>query len=141
MKEKHLGIKKLHLDRKVNSIFAKTSLNFIERNWDISPLGDSYHETENVSNKIISNGKRNLRDIHISNINSLVFGHLNIISFRTKIDFFWEQIKGSIDHFMISESKLDASFPHDQFLIDGFHTPFRFDCNKNGGGPPLRYSS
>ena len=35
---------------------------------------------------------------------------------------------------MISESKLDDSFPHDQFLIDGFHTPFRFDRNKNGGG-------
>ena len=35
---------------------------------------------------------------------------------------------------MISESKLDDSFPHGQFLIDGFHTPFRFDRNKNGGG-------
>ena len=32
---------------------------------------------------------------------------------------------------MISESKLDDSFPHGQFLIDGFHTPFRFDRNKN----------
>ena len=35
---------------------------------------------------------------------------------------------------MISESKLDESFPQGQFLIDGFHTPFRFDRNKNGGG-------
>ena len=35
---------------------------------------------------------------------------------------------------MISESKLDDSFPCSQFLIDGFHTPFRFDRNKNGGG-------
>ena len=61
------------------------------------------------------------------------FGHLN--SLRTKlVDFLCEQIKGSIDVFMISESKLDDSFPDGQFLIDGFHMPFRFDHNKNGGG-------
>ena len=35
---------------------------------------------------------------------------------------------------MISESKLDDSFLHDHFLIGEFHTPFRFDHNKNGGG-------
>ena len=35
---------------------------------------------------------------------------------------------------MIYESKLDDRFPHGQFLIEGFHTPFQFDRNKNGGG-------
>ena len=35
---------------------------------------------------------------------------------------------------MIFESKLDDSFPHGQFLIEGFQAPFRFDRNKNGGG-------
>ena len=35
---------------------------------------------------------------------------------------------------MISKSKLDDSFPHGQFLIEGFQTPFRFYRNKNGGG-------
>ena len=64
----------------------------------------------------------------------MVFGHLNINSLRTKFDFLCEQIEGSVDVFMISESKLDGRFPHGQFLIDGFHTPFRFDRNKNGGG-------
>ena len=32
LKEEHLGIKKLHLNRKVNYIFAKNLLNFIEGN-------------------------------------------------------------------------------------------------------------
>ena len=64
----------------------------------------------------------------------MVFGHLNINSLRTKFDFLCEQIKGPMDDFMISESKLNDSFPHGQLLIDGFHTPFRFDRNKNGGG-------
>ena len=35
---------------------------------------------------------------------------------------------------MISESKLDDSFPEGQFLIEGFGKPFRLDRNKNGGG-------
>ena len=34
---------------------------------------------------------------------------------------------------MISESKLDDSFLHGQFLIEGFLAPFRFDSNKNRG--------
>ena len=53
---------------------------------------------------------------------------------RNKFDFLCKQIKESIDIFMISESELDESFPEGQFLIDGFHTPFRFDRNKSGGG-------
>ena len=39
-----------------------------------------------------------------------------------------------IDILMITETKLDDSFPVSQFEIDGFSTPFRQDRNKNGGG-------
>ena len=46
MKEEHLGVKKLHLNRIGNSIFAKSLLNFIEGNRDIRPLLDSYYESE-----------------------------------------------------------------------------------------------
>ena len=35
---------------------------------------------------------------------------------------------------MISETKLDDSFPTDQFLIKGFSAPNRFDRNSKGGG-------
>ena len=66
-------------------------------------------------------------------MNRLVFRHLTINSLRTKFNFICEQIKGSINVFMTSKSKLDGSFSHGQFLIDSFHTPFRFDRNKNGG--------
>ena len=102
IKEEHLGIQKLYLNRKGNSIFAKNLLNFIEGNWDISPLGDSYYESECAS--IITNAKRVLRYIRTSNIDRLFFGHLNINSLRTKFDLLCEQIEGSIDVFMISES-------------------------------------
>ena len=35
---------------------------------------------------------------------------------------------------MISESKLDDSFPDSQFLIEAFSKPFRLDRNRSGGG-------
>ena len=35
---------------------------------------------------------------------------------------------------MVSEAKLADSFSEGQFLIEGFHSPFRFGHNKNGGG-------
>ena len=35
---------------------------------------------------------------------------------------------------MISETKVDDSFPYGQFFLDGSGTPFRLNRNQNGGG-------
>ena len=35
---------------------------------------------------------------------------------------------------MVSETKLDESFPPGQFLLDGYSVPFRFDRDGNGSG-------
>ena len=35
---------------------------------------------------------------------------------------------------MITESKLDDTFPADQFQVEGFLRPIRLDRNRNGGG-------
>ena len=35
---------------------------------------------------------------------------------------------------MISETKIDGSFPKGQFQIKGFSDPFRVDRNTHGGG-------
>ena len=40
----------------------------------------------------------------------------------------------NIDILMVSETKLDNSFPVSQFLIDGYTPPFRLDLDKNGRG-------
>ena len=60
--------------------------------------------------------------------------HLNINSLRNKFDSLVDQIKGNIDILVISETKLDESFPVGQFKIPGFATPFRRDRNELGGG-------
>ena len=77
---------------------------------------------------------QSLKNVAISNINKLILGHLNINFIRNKFDLSSKGIKGLIDVFMVYETKLDDSLPEGQFLIESFHSPFRFDCNKNGGG-------
>ena len=43
-------------------------------------------------------------------------------------------IKNNVDILMISQTKLDESFPDGQFTVKGCSKPFRLDRNKNGGG-------
>ena len=108
IKESHLGIKKLHLNRKGNSLFAKNVLSFIDSNWIFDYDGDSFSEEYCVSNDPTvsqSDVKQAFKDIRISNMNKLIFGHRNINSLRNKFDLFSEQVKGSIDNLMVSETK------------------------------------
>ena len=42
--------------------------------------------------------------------------------------------ESNIDVLLVSETKIDDSFPNENFLIDGFSTPYRLDRNSNGGG-------
>ena len=39
-----------------------------------------------------------------------------------------------VDILMLSETKLDSTFPSIQFLINGFSVPHRLDRNSKGGG-------
>ena len=41
---------------------------------------------------------------------------------------------------MISETKVDDSFPHSQFEIAGYSSPFRLDRDSYGGGIMLFFS-
>ena len=62
-----------------------------------------------------------------------IFVSVNINSLRNKFDLLSEEGKGSIDILMVSETKLDDSFLEGQFLIEVFHSPFRFDRIRSGG--------
>ena len=43
-------------------------------------------------------------------------------------------VEGKFDILLISETKIDASFPLNQFILKGYSTPFRADRNSQGGG-------
>ena len=45
-----------------------------------------------------------------------------------------ELIHGNLDILVITETKLDDTFPEKQFLIPGYKKPYRLDRNRNGGG-------
>ena len=75
-----------------------------------------------------------LKNIRNGSVNKLTFGHLNINYLRNKFDQLTEMVKGFVDIRLISDSKLDDSFPEGQFIIDGYYAPFRFDRHGNGGG-------
>ena len=47
---------------------------------------------------------------------------------------FVEFIRGKVDTLMISETKIDKSFPLGQFKVNGFNAPFRLNHNSNSGG-------
>ena len=55
-------------------------------------------------------------------------------SLRNKFDPLIDIINNNIENPMISETKLDSSFPTEQFQIHGFSEPYRFDRDSNGGG-------
>ena len=40
----------------------------------------------------------------------------------------------NIDILMIGETKLDSSFPNNQFLMQGYHRPYRLDVTARSGG-------
>ena len=53
---------------------------------------------------------------------------------RNRFDALIVQIKGNVDVLVISETKLNESFPEGQFKIPGLISPFRQDRNEFGGG-------
>ena len=63
-----------------------------------------------------------------------MIGHININSIRNKSEMFSNSIKGNLDILMISETKLDSTFPSNQFTVEGYLAPIRFDRNGRGGG-------
>ena len=43
-------------------------------------------------------------------------------------------ISENVDVLIVTETKLDSSFPTTQFVISGFHHPFRLDIDRRSGG-------
>ena len=75
-----------------------------------------------------------LKNIRIDNWKNIIIGQLNINSLRNKHFALVELLRGNLDVLVITETKLDGTFPEKQFYIPGYKKPFRKDRNKNGGG-------
>ena len=77
------------------------------------------------------------KKIRFSNIHNAMIGHLNINSIRNKLHDLKILSKDLTPTVLaISETKVDASFPNVQFLLDDYFNPgdFRKDRTSHGGG-------
>ena len=75
---------------------------------------------------------KEIQQQRVDNTKSIIVGHLNINSIRNQF-ISAESIVKVFDFFLILESKLDSTFPMNQFHIFGFKV-FRRDRNRFGGG-------
>ena len=81
----------------------------------------------------ISDPFEKLKNVRLKNLNRLVIAQLNFNSLRTKFDSLVRMLHNNLDILLISETKIDSSFPIAQFQIEGY-TTYRLDRNANGGG-------
>ena len=75
-----------------------------------------------------------LSNLRVKNMNRLLIGNLNINSISDKFDQLKLLSRGKVDTLVITETKLDSTFPTSQFLIEGYSEPYHFDGSRNGGG-------
>ena len=80
----------------------------------------------------IDDSSQLLKELRRKNIDRIILAHLNINSIRNKIILLTEFIGENIDIFLVSEIKIDKTFPTAQFLISGYSTPFRLDGTNYG---------
>ena len=83
---------------------------------------------------LISSGFEVVRENRLKNVNNPLIGYLNINSLRNKIVDLREIILGlSLDYLVLSETKIDESFPTAQFYIKGYEVRAKRDRDKHGG--------
>ena len=61
-----------------------------------------------------------LSDYRAKHLNRIIIAHININSIRNKFDMLVDMINGKIDIILVSETKINDSFPSSQFLISGY---------------------
>ena len=91
----------------------------------VSSLGQANHDHHILAS---------LRSIRIKNLSNVIIGLLNINSLRYKFQALESFIHGNIDVLIITETKIDHTFPQNQFRIPGFRIPYRKDRDAHGGG-------
>ena len=80
-------------------------------------IGASVMENENKPFKEV------LGSLRRSNVNRIILAHLNINSIPNKFSLLAEGVSGNVDIIMISQTKVDETFPARQFYMMDTHLP------------------
>ena len=115
----------------------KRSSTVVENKFILTTLSN-YNSLQKSSSSLFKIGaldaKSRLKEMKAQSSDKLILGHLNINAIRNKFEALKFIIDNNIDIFLISETKLDDSFPTAQFLTKGFSAPYSFDRNSKCGG-------
>ena len=115
-------------------MYKKYLIYFNDNKFNVEVTGSSNLAGYQSNSKKFCTGTDHLKPLHKSNLNRLIFAHLNINSIRNKFEFLAKDLACNVVLLMISETNIDNSFRKGQFLIKGFCEPFRIDRNSHGGG-------
>ena len=142
----HLGSKSLHLNLHGIARLATNLKASIRKLWTRSgnsvPTGYQHFTAKNYLSANCNHTKGNvdtsdldiLNELRCKNLNHILIGHLNLNSWRKKIEILVYSIVVNLYILMISETKVDAFFPVSQFLIPGFENPICLDRFSSGRG-------
>ena len=78
-----------------------------------------------------------IKNLRLKNPKKIMLGHLNINSIPNKFTGIMDLVKENLDIFLISETKIDNSFPDAQFYCDSYSAPHRRDRALGGGSGGL----
>ena len=93
-----------------------------------------YPNNKSANDQSVSHNPNELKNIPLKNVNNIIIAQININSIRNKFELLSHYVSGNIDILIITETKLDKSFPSGQFLLHGYSEPFRLDRNQFSGG-------
>ena len=96
-----------------------------------SPTGSIHDNDDNDSSREGETPDILLNNMRLKHLGRLIIGHLNINSIRNKFESLKQIIKNNLDILVVSETKLDHTFPDKQFSMDGYRT-IRQDRKHNG---------
>ena len=90
------------------------------------------NDPNNTNSKLELPCTTNIKKIRRENIDTVIIGTPIINSFSSR--FHDLKIISEMFDILITERKLDDTYPNSQFHIDGYSMMYRLDRNKNDGG-------
>ena len=139
MKSFCLAKDKLHLNKTGHNIFAKIIISILKKVWDSTKHveqvnGASFIDASTTSPEYEEDINVTLKRLRHPHFNNVFFSYLNINSIRNKFGDLDKIVDGNINILCIAETKLDKSFPNNQFVLVGYYLPSRLDITDNKGG-------
>ena len=99
---------------------GKVSIN----SYEVTCTQNVYLPIQNHPSHLTKNNS-NLHQVRINNPSRIIFGQININSIRNKFTQLIYIVSNEIHILMVSETKVDDTFPTSQFLMQGYSTLFK----------------